>query len=303
MEGPDARVEPDAGARPAAGESPFDELLRRAFDAGAAEHGPFALPRETFARRVLALTERRFTRCGRSPGEGEMAAALERAALPDVYLAVACDERVPEAWERFARRFEPLVVAMALRRGASRAEAEQIARDLPGRLFTPPEDGSAPTRLGTFDGSGSLSGWLAVIVARRVADVRRATARPQEPLDPDIAARDAADPVATAIGGEAARRFTDAIDEAWRRLTPRESLALLLLHRDGLSQAQIARAMSVGEPRVSRIVAAATEKLRAAVARRVGAAGDDAATWVALRAAAAKSLATLARSTDSLPHG
>ena len=303
MEGPDARVDPHVVAGTAKGGSPFDAVLRRAYDAGAAEHGRFALPYETFARRVLALTERRLTRGGRSPAPGETAAALERAALADVYLAVACDERAPLAWERFVLRFEPLLVAMAVRRGASHSEAEQIARDLPGQLFTPPDDGSARTRLGTFDGSGSLSGWLAVIVARRIADARRAAARPHAPLDPDTAAREADDPVAAAIGSESARRFADAVGSAWRRLTPRESLALLLLHRDGLSQSQIARAMAVGEPRVSRIVAVATEKLRAAVSRDVGAAGDDAATWVALRAAAAKSLASLPRSTDSLPHG
>ncbi len=306
MDGPDARAESHADAAPSggAGEVSFGIVLRHAYDAGVAEHGPLALTYETFARRVLALTERRLSRGGRVPAAGDVAAALEKAALADVYLAVACDERVPEAWERFARRFEPLLVAMALRRGASRAAAEQIARDLPGQLFTPPEDGSARTRLGTFDGSGSLSGWLAVIVARRVVDVLRAGARAQETLDPDTAARSAEDPVAAAIGSEAARRFGEAVDEAWRSLTPRESLALLLLHRDGLSQSQIARTMDVGEPRVSRIVAAATEKLRAAVARRLApGAADDAATWVALRAALAKSLATLPRSPDSLPHG
>jgi RNA polymerase sigma factor (sigma-70 family) len=305
MQRPDARVGPRVGEGSASGGSPFDAVLRRAFDAGVAEHGPLALSFETFASRVLALTARRLARGGRRPAPDETAAALERAALPDVFLAVACDERVAGSWERLASRCEPLAVAMAMRRGASRAEAEQIARDLPGQLFTPPDDGSARTRLGTFDGSGSLSGWLAVIVARRVADVRRA-ARPQAALPPDAAARDAEDPLAAAIGREAAGRFTEAVDAAWRSLTPREALALLLLHRDGLAQSQIARVMAVGEPRVSRIVAAATGKLRAAVARSAGSgngAAGDAATWVALRAAAAKSLATLPRSPDSLPHG
>jgi RNA polymerase sigma factor (sigma-70 family) len=305
MDGPDSPGAPETAAPPdvEARGVEFDDVLRRGFDEGAAEHGPLALRFETFARQAAALTRRRLARSGRGAAPGDVASALARAALADLYLAVACDERAPGAWETFSSRFESKIVALGVRRGASRAEAEQIARDLPGQLFAPPDDGAARTRLGTFDGSGSLVGWLAVIVERRMADRRRAAARAPASIDREPASRGAPGPVEAAIGAEAARCFADAVAAAWRSLTPREALALLLLHRDGLPQAQIARVLAVGEPRVSRIVAAASQKIRESVVRAVGAPAAEGATWDALRRAVAESLATLPGGPDPSSRG
>jgi RNA polymerase sigma factor (sigma-70 family) len=280
-----------------------DDVLRRGFAAGVAEHGALALSFETFAQRATAATRERLARAGHDAQARGTASALERAALADLYLAVACDERIPGAWEQFARRFETKIVAIAVRRGASRAEAEQIAKDLPGQVFAPPADGAARTRVGTFDGSGSLVGWLAVIVGRGLADRRRAAARAPEAIDADLASRADDDPIDAAVGAETGIRFSDAMAEAWGSLTPREALALLLLHRDGLPQSQIARMFSVGEPRVSRIVAAASDKIRAAVVRRVGAPTPNDATWNALRHAVSDSLATLRAPSDPRCNG
>jgi hypothetical protein len=52
-----------------------------------------------------------------------------------------------------------------------------------------------------------------------------------------------------------------------RALTPKERLTLVLKHRDARPQREIARLLAVGEPRVSRLLAAAVARLRDAMAR------------------------------------
>jgi len=245
-------------------------VLRRGFEEGRAAHGPLPLPFETFERRALALTDRRLRRAGGTPAPGEVEEALSRAALGDLFLAVACEEGTPGAWDRFAAFYGRTLVALAVRRGAANAEAEELAREIPGELFTPPPSGGTRTRLGTFDGAGSLAGWLAVIVQRRLVDRRRAAVRTVPLADTDRPDGSAPDPASAAADAETGRLLGEGLREGWAALADREALALLLKYRDGVSQTAIAGILGVGEPRVSRMIAAASEKLRAAVIRRTG---------------------------------
>jgi RNA polymerase sigma factor (sigma-70 family) len=291
MEGsPAHRVEDHAG------------VLRGGFDDGVAAHGDLRMPFERFASRALALTVRRLERVAPSPARADVTDALARAALADVYLAVACEDGVAGAWDRFVAAFAPSIAGMAIRRGASRAQAEEMSHELPGEIFTPPPGGGARTRLGTFDGAGSLTGWLAVIVQRRLTDRRRAADR--DPAAMDDAAGDSVtgepsdDPVVRAVGAETGREFAEALDEAWRCVTPREALVVLLRHRDGLPQTEIARLLGIGEPRVSRMLSSAAEKLRSVVVRRVGSDPASGHEWAAIERAVADFMATLPRTAD-----
>jgi RNA polymerase sigma factor (sigma-70 family) len=283
------------------------DVLRGGFDGGVAAHGALGLAFGRFAERALALTLRRLERIAGPPSRGDLAAALARAALADVYLAAACEDGVPGAWERFVGAFGPTIARLAVRRGASRAEAEEMAHDLPGEIFAPPPGGGARTRLGTFDGAGSLTGWLAVIVQRRLVDRRRAIARGPSTTDdaPSSDFADAAsdDPAARAAGAETARAFALALAEAWNSITPREAVVVLLRYRDGLQQTEIARLLRIGEPRVSRTLSCAAEKIRAVVLRRVGSEPgggdrDSGHAWAEIERALAEFMATLPRRAD-----
>jgi RNA polymerase sigma factor (sigma-70 family) len=298
----------DRGADPAG----HALVLRRGYAEGRAAHGPLALSFDAYARRAVDLAEKRLRRAGAAATREEVAEALSKAALADLYLAVACEEGAPGAWEAFTARFGPTLIAMAVRRGASRGEAEELAREIPGEIYAPPPGGGARTRLGTFDGSGSLAGWLAMIVHRRLVDRRRASAReaPSEAAIDGVAARPDADgdPAGAAGDAETARRFEEAFRAAWATLTPRESLAILLRFRDGLAQKEIARLLEVGEPRVSRILAGAADRIREAVGRIAGLRPEEEDLGserlrAALRDVVAESLATGAPPSDPSTHG
>jgi len=294
-----------------------EEALRRGFAEGADAHGALDLPFETFARRALELTARRLRRGGEQASREEVAEALSRAALSDLFLAIACEERAPGSWEALAGRTRGTVVALALRRGASRAEAEDLAEEIPGELFVAPPRGEARTRLGTYDGSGTLAGWLAVIVGRRLADRRRVAARvrpapggrDEDEGTPDPRARPGDfDPAALAADAETARRFEEALRSAWVDLTDRERLVLRFRFADGLAQTEIARCLGVGEPRVSRSIRVAVEKIRSDLARRLDPRPgegdrDPGHTWAALERAVAEFMGTLPPSSDSSTDG
>lgn len=248
----------------------LEAVLRRLHRDGEAEHGALALSYERFAGRVVARVCRRLG--DPRPSPGRIGEALEKLAGADLYLAIACDERVPGSWERFSERFVPRLWKLARSRGAPEEEAEELVRDLTGDLLAPPHSGGARTRLGTFGGSGCLFAWLSVILIRAQAD--RARSRRPASLEPEeeqaLAAGPATDPIVAAGDTEDARRISVALDSGWERLTDREALAVLYVYHDGLSQKEAARALGIGAPRVCRLLEAALGKLRQAIQPMAG---------------------------------
>jgi RNA polymerase sigma-70 factor (ECF subfamily) len=275
--------------------------LRLAFEAGLREYGPLPLPFETFADRVLDVSHRRLSSVGVPPSPAQVEEYLSAAAGADLFLAIACDEGVPGAWETFTGRFLPRLFGLARRYGASRSEAEEIARSLPGDLIARP--GRGRTRFGTFDGSGNLLTWLKVQVARRLADragARRLgsfdVAKGEEGSRVMRGGRPAAadgDPADTLLDGETVALLEEGLWAAWRDLEARERQALLWRFRDGLVLREIAPRMGISVSRASRVLSGAIEAIRDEVLRRLARTdparvGDRESLWGALRDAVAR---------------
>ncbi len=266
----------------------YRPLLRRAFDEGEKAYGPLSLPYEAFARRVLE----------HMPGP-----ALGRSIPEGLFLAIACEERVPGAWETLIQRFVPRLRGLLLHGGASYSEAEEIVQDLPGKLFAPPAGGGPRTRMGSYAGRASLFAWLSAIVLRSLVDRRRerrtaslaggrGEGTPPSDQRPDPEAR-APDPAEALLDGETTARLEEALRAAWKDLSHREALVLLSKYREGIPQKEIARMLGVGEPRVCRILDAALARIRESVNARFPEEEweDRAGLWKALGDAVARHLA------------
>ncbi len=233
--------------------------LAAAFERGRDAHAGLELAGPLFDEGVLSRVRRRMERAGIPAAGAMLSAAIERLAAADLYLAIACDERIPSAWERFDSLHRPRLCEQARRAGADAELAEELAAEVLAELCAPADSG-ARTRLGRYDGAGSLDGWLAVVVRHRLVD--RARARPSgEPLRrlPDPRAPS---PPAAAISVEASERFAGCVRAAFSRLTPKEALAVQFRYADDLPLRRIAGLLGVGEPRVSRLVQAGVERLR-----------------------------------------
>lgn len=272
----------------------------RAYAAGRAAYPTLTLASEVFARaweRLAAARHARSKARGLPPGEPVSA--------PDLYLATACDAGDSAAWEVLDRAYTPQLRGLLRKHGATEAEAAEMLADLPGLLCEPPPLAQARTRIGTYDGSGLLVSWLSIFVLRTVNARRKQ--RTGESLGAQDPAAEAGSTRAGALPGvlvsEALQRFQAAVAGAWETLTDRERLGILLKYRDNLSGRETARVLGVGEPRVSRLLAAGLEKIRAAVARGMpgtppGSHTPDRALWMALTQGVQHLLTTM----PSPPH-
>lgn len=292
---------------PAADDGPLSPAslarLRVALEASVAAYGDHGLDLPTLTARVVALAQAQLQRLGLPPEPGRVRSFIERAALSDLCLASACEQGAETAWRALHRQFARRLEGFAVKRGLCSPEAEALIQDVLGDLASPPPRAAARTLLGTYDGSGSLFGWLSVVVVRRIAgQARRRKPQALEALpegEQQAAgwpqARASATPAETALSGEVQARFPSAFARAFDALTAQQRLALVLKHRDGRSQREIGVLLGVGEARVSRIVSAALAGLVEGLDDTLGReAPGDRLAWEMCAQAVARHLASCA---------
>ncbi|MBK8974351.1 MAG: sigma-70 family RNA polymerase sigma factor [Planctomycetes bacterium] len=228
-------------------------IMRRVRSEGIAAYGALAVGDDDLRAHVARVVARDRAIDG-----------IEHAA--DLFLACAADADVPGAWEVLRRVHGDAVCRMLQSRGVPDATARDVVEGLPGALIAEPGGGGGRTRLGSYDGSGSLRSWLGIVAMRAVITERRRVQRAERavahrarthgvPPDPALLASDA----------ELGSRFARRLRAAWDELPPRWRLALALRYVQGLPGAEIARVLGVGAPRVTRIVEAAIDNLRASL--------------------------------------
>jgi RNA polymerase sigma factor (sigma-70 family) len=291
--------------------------LRRMHADGVQSYGPFALPFERFAERATGRLSARL-----AGADGDPRALVERCravVAADLYLAIACDERIDGAWDVLLSRFVPPLASIARRRGIASGAAEELARDILSDLMVHPGPGATRTRLASFDGAGTLLSWLAVVLLRCIADRRRRGER-HVPLNenedsnaggPQSASAktaDDGDPVRQAIDGETLTRTAGELRRLWSGLTPLERQGISLRYRDGIQQKSIARMLGVGESRLCRLLQRAVDRIRETVVRGLprGAHGEVAlreSEWNAIRDAMADLLQSPPPTTDPPSEG
>ncbi|HLQ37501.1 MAG TPA: sigma-70 family RNA polymerase sigma factor [Planctomycetota bacterium] len=252
------------------------------FAAGCKRHGDFGVDFAQYREHVLAAARRRVAASAGRPNA--IARVARSLALDDLYLACACELRSELAWNALRTNFAYRLTTLLRKRGVQAQEATEIVADLPGMLVADPGSSTPPgrSRLSSFDGSGSLFGWLAVIALR---EWQRRRARNHGVTAPDLSAVVAAK-AADSVDREAGQRFAEAVRLAWGRLTPRHRTVLALRYSHGLQQVEIMRLLGVSAPRISRLLDRAVRELRTCVELLVGGSGSDLlAHWSSLREA------------------
>jgi RNA polymerase sigma-70 factor len=275
-------------------------LLRREYEKARERYGSLPLSFDAYAAGVIQRAEARLDK-SRLEASDSLEELLQRTALPDLFLAVACETDVPGAWETLSRMFLPRLEPVILRRGATPADAEEIVANLPGDLARP-VDGGAPY-IARYDGSGSLFRWLATVVLRRHADRLRRNRIKSLDTGADAPDPRSNDPAEHVLDGEAAECLKQALEAAFEKLTRREFLSVHFKYRAGLPQRRIASLVDTDEPGLSRILGRAVQKIRDAVNRRVEVDGHPAEgghRWQALKETLEIQLQDSAPDPDSL---
>jgi RNA polymerase sigma-70 factor, ECF subfamily len=145
----------------------------------------------------------------------------------DLLSAVAARDR--DAFVALFERYAGRIKAFALRRGASPADADEIAQDVMVAIWR---------RADSFDPArASAAAWIYAIARNRRIDFARRAVRPApDPLDPLFRPEPASDGFAAVDTAEREARLRDAL----ARLAPEQRRVVVASFFDGLSHGEIA---------------------------------------------------------------
>jgi RNA polymerase sigma-70 factor (ECF subfamily) len=224
---------------------------------------------------------------GAAPSREQQAAFLRSLRLSDLVLARACANGNERAWEHFLNLYsQPLTrAAIAI------AGSETKGRDLSDALYAEVYGLSVgqvngvtqtePKRrcpLDSYQGRGSLIGWLRTVLAQRHVDQHRRTWR-EQPLSGPAGEDDAAhydlpapEPQPESNAAELSL-LVKAIEAALKHLAAEERFLLASYYLDGRTLLQIARILQVHEATVSRKLRRLTDDLRKQLLRNLQNAG------------------------------
>lgn len=211
----------------------------------AARYGMAPAEFEQILQQVLRLR-------GKQNGTSD-SALLDRLHLRELVLARACAQGNEIAWNDFMVSYRPTIVSAARQLCRNSAEAEEVAGSLYAELYGLKErEGKRVSLLESYQGTGSLAGWLRMVLAQREVDRwrqrRRLVAWEDEQIEP-------ADPAAletVAEGLQPCSVLQEAVADALHHLPQESRLLLSLYYLDERSLAEIGEFFHVHESTVSR---------------------------------------------------
>jgi RNA polymerase sigma-70 factor, ECF subfamily len=186
--------------------------------------------------------------------------------LADLVLARACASGHERAWEHFLALYHhPLERAAIAITGS-----ESLGRDLADSLYAElyglkTREGERRCPLDSYQGRGSLIGWLRTTLAQRQVDHYRRSHR-EEPLEELDAP--AAEPEPVKASGELAM-LGKAVEEALGRQPAEDRFLLAAYYLDGRTLLQVGQLVGVHEATVSRKLRRATGELRKQVLKNL----------------------------------
>jgi RNA polymerase sigma-70 factor, ECF subfamily len=222
------------------------------------------LPYEAFLARLEEIVSAEAA--GNAP---DLRAAISRLQLEDLYLAVACSRGDRIAWEYFADDYLAMIRKFALRACRNPSDAEDLAQNLVARLM---EDGS---RLGSYNGRGSLSAWLRVSVAHAAIDRFRRNAKQvsleatEEESGNTLPQASVDSPAEDRLDRRWGPVLCSVVTEEIRKIPTRDRLILCLYYLQAVPLKLIGRHFRVHEATASRWLDGLRRKLRKNVEREL----------------------------------
>lgn len=250
----------------AAAESFPDALLQALWQEADAES--YGLARTDFEAVLLAIGTRQNNGqpAAITPTQEQQAAFLRSLRLSDLALARGCALGNEHAWERFLALYrQPLTRAAIAITGSDtlgRELADAIYAELYGLNL---RDGQRRSPLDSYQGRGSLLGWLRTTLAQRHVDHHRKTWReeqlPEATGDSTVNDPPAATPEKAPQPEELAL-LASAIQHCLVKQSAEDRFLLAAYYLDQRTLAQIARTLNVHEATISRRLRRAVEDLR-----------------------------------------
>jgi RNA polymerase sigma-70 factor (ECF subfamily) len=222
----------------------------------------FGLARQDFAS-ILQEVAAKYLPAGAR--QAEVLELLTNLRVEELVLARCCARGNEVAWEIFLNRYREKLYNAAY----SIASEDSAARDLADSLYadlygTRTSDGRRVSKLDSFNGRGSLEGWLRAVLAQEYVNRFRQQQRLvslEERTEAGVQFRaEELDP-AQALDS----RLEEATDQALASLAAEDKFILASYYLDGRTLAWIARVLGVHESTVSRRLEKITASTRKAI--------------------------------------
>ena len=179
--------------------------------------------------------------------------------VADLWLATALASGNERALDVFESALMPEVERALRRFSLSDDEHSELRQRVRIRLLvseTPP----SPPRIATYEGLGSLAGWVRTISARLALNLRR-DQRGHAPLEevPEFALPGT--PEVASLRAEHRTLFVGSLKQAFRELETRDRTLLRLRYAQNMTAVSLARLYGVHESTLSRRLASARETM------------------------------------------
>src|SRR6202140_2551093 len=217
--------------------------------------GEFAAILDDVARKGLSLSVT-------SSSSREKQEFFSRLHVEDLALARACAAGNERAWQVFMLRFREKLYDAGRQITRDDASGRELADSVYAELYgTQTREGQRRSKLCSYGGRGSLSGWLRTVLAQEYVSHYRKQRRLVS-LDQECE-EGAQFPAATAAAITAVdERLEAAVDEALRSLPAEDRFVLASYFLDEGTLAEIARALSGHESTIRRKVEKLTKSVR-----------------------------------------
>jgi RNA polymerase sigma-70 factor, ECF subfamily len=172
----------------------------------------------------------------------------------DLYLALACAQQSPMAWDRFTSIYRKYIHDLTAFVCPVKSVVYELAETILTDLFLP--DRSGCSRIASYDGRSSLATWLRAIICHRVINERERKFNGMTQFNDDIfekADERALLSIETALRSSRYQKFIiDSLEQACNVLTDRERLMLLLRYDNGLQLGQIGHLFGLHQATITR---------------------------------------------------
>jgi RNA polymerase sigma-70 factor len=195
----------------------------------------------------------------------------------ELFLATACAEGDEAAWQIFQSQYHSVIQKTARCCAENISEARELSDSLMSDLFLPARSESRKkgSKIGQYDGVGSLEGWIKVVVSRMAIDQIRSRQKQVswgdleiEPVDNHSSANTAG-LVEELDNQRAARIFAASLKYAVDQLTSQERLVLNLYYLQDVNLKEIGRLLKVHESTASRAVDRIKKQVRQSVEKHL----------------------------------
>jgi RNA polymerase sigma-70 factor (ECF subfamily) len=250
-------------------------LLDELFSSAAAS--AYNLPQTTFEAILTALgQEQNYGHPTEiAPTPDQRAAWLRSLRLNEIVLARACAQGHEEAWSYFLAQYRQPILRTAVAITRSETLAADLAENLYAELYgLNLRDGQRRSPLASYQGRGSLLGWLRTILAQRHIDHHRRTGR-ERSLDGESSSGEAftLDPPApeptSTLEASTLTQLSSAIQSTLDQCDAEDRFLLASYYLDQRTLLEISKILHVHEATISRRLHRTTERLHKELVRHL----------------------------------